>query len=320
VSLRSILFFTFKIHQAEATMKKFTYLVPKTLDEAVSLRQSHGDGAMYVAGGTDVVVKVKSGKIAPDYLISLKRIAGQAQLRMQPDTGELHIGALVTHRTLEKSPLIQHGYPIIHDAVRHIGSLQIRNVATIGGNLVNAMPSADGAIPLIALDARVCMYGAAGERSVDLIHFFEGPGQTVLNRDEILTEIVIPKQLPRTGGAYQKFGRRAAMELPLIGVGVLLSLEEGSNRCAKARVCLGVAAPTPLRTLGAERYLVGKEITEESLNEAGKLAAEESRVRDSIRGLAWYRREMVAVFVRRMGMVCLERIKAMETGGKGHEK
>ena len=110
---------------------------------------------------------------------------------------------------------------------------------------------------------------------------------------EILTEIIVPKQPARTGGAYQKFGRRAAMELPLIGVGVLLSLEEGSNRCSKARVSLGVAAPTPIRTLNAERYLVGKEITEETLNEAGRLAAEESRVRDSIRGLAWYRREMV---------------------------
>ncbi len=102
------------------------------------------------------------------------------------------------------------------------------------------------------------------------------------------------------------------MELPLIGVGVLLSLEEGSNRCTKARVSLGVAAPTPIRTLSAERHLVGKEITEETLNEAGRLAAEESRVRDSIRGLAWYRRDMVAVFVRRMGMKCLDRIKAME--------
>ncbi len=293
-------------------MKKFTYLVPKTLDEAVSLRQSHGYGAMYVAGGTDVMVKVKSGKIAPDYLISLKHITGLTQLQVNPDTGELHIGAFVTHRTLEKSSVIRLEYPIIHDAVQHIGSPQVRNVATIGGNLVNAVPSADGAIPLIALDARVNICGATGERNVDLIHFFEGPGQTVLGPEEILTEIIVPKQPARTGAAYQKFGRRAAMELPLIGVGVLLSLEEGSNRCMKARVALGVAAPTPIRTLGAEQYLVGKEITEETLSEAGKLAAEESRVRDSIRGSAWYRRDMVAVFVRRMGMRCLERINAME--------
>lgn len=291
-------------------MKKFTCLIPNTLDEAISLRQSHGDEAMYVAGGTDVMVKVKSGKIAPDYLIYLKHIIGLAQLQVNQDTGELHIGAFVTHRALEKASMIRLHYPIIHDAVQHIGSVQIRNVATIGGNLVNAVPSADGAIPLIALDARVNIYGDTGERNVDLIHFFQGPGQTVLRPGEILTEIIVPKQPARTSAAYQKFGRRAAMELPLIGVGVLLSLEEGSNRCTKARVALGVAAPTPIRTLSAERYLVGKEITEETLSEAGRLAAEESRVRDSIRGLAWSRRDIVAVFVRRMGMKCLERIKA----------
>ena len=134
-----------------------------------------------------------------------------------------------------------------------------------------------------------------------MIRFFEGPGQTVLQRGEILTEIVVPKQSARTAGAYQKFSRRAAMELPLIGVGVLLSLEDHSNRCAKAHVSLGVAAPTPIRTLNAERYLVGKDITEGTLSEAGQLAAEESHVRDSIRGLAWYRREMVSVFVRAYG-------------------
>ncbi|MFH0826085.1 MAG: xanthine dehydrogenase family protein subunit M [Pseudomonadota bacterium] len=291
-------------------MKKFTYLVPKTLDEAVSLRQSHGDGAMYVAGGTDVMVKIKSGKIAPDYLVSLRHINGPSRMNVNPATGELHIGAFATHRNLETSTLIRMHYPIIHDAVRHIGSLQIRNVATIGGNLVNAVPSADGAIPLITLDSRVNICGPNGERSVDLIHFFEGPGMTVLNPGEILTEIIVPKHPVRTGAAYQKFGRRAAMELPLVGIGVLLGLEEGSNRCTKARVALGVAAPTPIRTLGAEKFLVGKEITEEVLEEAGKLAADESRVRDSIRGSAWYRREMVSVFVRRMGMKCLERIKA----------
>lgn len=292
-------------------MKKFKYLVPKTLDEAVSLHQSHGDNAIYIAGGTDVMVKIKSDKIAPEYLISLCHIMGLDQLQENPDTGELHIGAFVTHRTLEKSSMIKKHVPILADAIQHIGSVQIRNVGTIGGNLVNAVPSADGAIPLIALDARVKIHGAMGERIVDLIHFFEGPGQTVLEHGEILTEIILPRQLARSAGAYQKFGRRAAMELPLIGVGVQLSLEEGSSRCVKARVCLGVAAPTPIRVLGAEGFLTGKDINEDILAEAGKLAAEESRVRDSIRGLAWYRRDMVSVYVRRMGMKCLDRIESI---------
>jgi carbon-monoxide dehydrogenase medium subunit len=292
-------------------MRKFTYLVPKTLNEAISLYQSHGDRAKYIAGGTDVLVKIKDGKLSPDYLISLKHIFGEDRPFRNQDSGELYIGAFLTHRMLEKSALIQQDYPILHDAVRNIGSVQIRNVATIGGNLVNAVPSADGAIPLIALDAKASLYGAKGQRSMELVRFFLGPGQCDLESGEILTEIVIPPLLPRTGGAYIKHGRREAMELPMLGVGVLLSMEEDLTTCAKARICLGVAAPTPLRCFQAETFLKGKRIDESTLAEAGKLAGEESRVRDSIRGVAWYRREMVGVLVKRMGLRALER-----AGGK----
>jgi CO/xanthine dehydrogenase FAD-binding subunit len=288
-------------------MKKFTYLVPKNLDEAVSLHESYGDRAKYIAGGTDVLVKVKEGKLTPDYLISLQKILKQDGPYVNPETGELFIGAFVTHRKIEKSSIVQLNYPVLHDAVKNIGSVQIRNVATIGGNLVNAVPSADGAIPLITLDGRAHIYGTKGDRYVDLLRFFLGPGQCDLERGEILIEIVIPALAPRTGSAYVKHGRREAMELPMLGVGVLLSLKEDLTTCAKARICLGVAAPTPLRCFAAEKYLVGKTVDENSLAEAGKLAGEESRVRDSIRGLAWYRREMVGVLVKRMGLKALHR-------------
>ena len=232
-------------------MRPFSYLVPKTLDEAISLLVSHGERAKYVAGGTDVFVKIKEGKFAPDYLISLKHIIGQDRPFLNHETGELYIGAFCTHRSIEQSTLVQHQYPIIHDAVKNIGSVQIRNVATIGGNLVNAVPSADGAIPLIALDAKAHIYGTKGQRSVELRRFFLGPGQCDLDGGEILTEVVIPPLAPRTGSAYIKHGRREAMELPMLGVGVALSLEEDLATCAKARICLGVAAPTPrqIRTL-----------------------------------------------------------------------
>ena len=283
-------------------MKKFAYLAPKNLDEAVSLHESYGGRAKYIAGGTDVLVKIKEGKLAPDYLISLKGILDQERPYLNHETGELSIGAFLTHSAIEKSSIVRLNYPILHDAVKNIGSMQIRNVATIGGNLVNAVPSADGAIPLIALDGKAQIYGTKGRRSVDLGRFFLGPGQCDLDRGEILLEIVIPPLLPRTGGAYVKHGRREAMELPMLGVGVLLSLEEDSTTCARARICLGVAAPTPLRCLEAEKYLTGKTVDDTSLAEAGRIAAEESRVRDSIRGLAWYRREMVGVLVKRMGL------------------
>jgi aerobic carbon-monoxide dehydrogenase medium subunit len=290
-------------------MRKFTYLAPKNLDEAVSLHESYGGRAKYVAGGTDVLVKIKEGKLAPDYLISLKGILDQERPYLNHETGELFIGAFLTHGEIEKSSIVRLNYPILHDAVKNIGSAQIRNVATIGGNLVNAVPSADGAIPLIALDGKAQIYGTKGRRSVDLRRFFLGPGQCDLDRGEILLEIAIPPLLPRTGGAYVKHGRREAMELPMLGVGILLSLEEDIATCARARICLGVAAPTPLRCREAEKYIVGKTVDETSLAEAGRIAAEESRVRDSIRGLAWYRREMVAVLVKRMGLKALERAR-----------
>jgi carbon-monoxide dehydrogenase medium subunit len=288
-------------------MRKFTYLVPKTLDEAISLHESYGERAKYIAGGTDVLAKIKEGKMTPDYLISLKHIIAQDRPFLNHETGELFIGAFVTHRNIETSSIIRQSYPIIHDAVSNIGSVQIRNVATIGGNLVNALPSADGAIPLIALDAKAHIYGTKGHRTAELRRFFLGPGQPDLDRGEILIELIIPPLAPRTGGAYIKHGRRSAMELPMLGVGVLLNLEADMTTLAGARICLGVAAPTPLRCLEAEKYLVGKPVDDNSLSEAGKIAAEESKVRDSIRGVAWYRREMVGVLVKRMGMKAFER-------------
>jgi aerobic carbon-monoxide dehydrogenase medium subunit len=290
-------------------MRNFTYLVPRSLDEAISMHEARSGRAKYIAGGTDVLVKMKEGKLAPDGLISLRHIIGQDRPFLNAATGELYIGAFMTHRSIERSPLVRDHYPILHDAVKNIGSVQIRNVATIGGNLVNAVPSADGAIPLIALDGKAHIYGPKGDRLIDLTRFFLGPGQCDLQGAEILTEVIIPRQAPRTGGAYTKHGRREAMELPMLGVGVLLGLEPDMVTCARARICLGVAAPTPFRAREAEKSLSGRPVTDETLAEAGRIAAGESRVRDSIRGLAWYRREMVGVLVKRMGLLALERAK-----------
>ncbi len=289
-------------------MHHFQYLIPHSVDEAISLVESHRTRARYIAGGTDMIVKIKEGKAAPDYLVSLKHIPDLERLTLDRETGELHIGALTTHRTLETSDMIRRRYPIIHDAVSCIGSVQIRNVATIGGNIVNAVPSADGTIPLIALDAKIRIVGPKGEREEELQHFFLGPGQNILEEGEILTTFIIPPLLPRTGSAYIKLSRREAMELPILGVGVLISLNDDLKTCARARISLGVAAPTPIRALSAERFLKGKVLDDAVLDEAGQIASEESRVRDSVRGVAWYRREMVQVLVKRMGRLSLERI------------
>jgi len=291
------------------SMKPFKYLSPTTVEEAISFYGQHSETAKYVAGGTDVIVKVKEGWLEPDFLISLKKITELSDLYKNEATGELSIGAAVTHAILEKSLMIRNEYPIIYDAVSNIGSLQIRNVGTIGGNLINAVPSADGAIPMIALDGVVLLHGPDGERSCAVKDLFIEPYKTILKPGEILKKITIPPQRPHTGSAYIKFGRRAAMELPLIGIGVLLTVEDDLETCTKARICLGVAAPTPMRAFEAEKLLVGKKINEDILRQAGETAADESKVRDSVRGKAWHRKEMIRVQVRRMGLACMEIIR-----------
>ncbi len=290
-------------------MKPFKYLTPTTTEEAISFYGQHSETAKYVAGGTDVIVKVKEGWMEPDFLISLKKIQELCELSRNEATGVLTIGAAVTHATLEQSIMIRSDYPIIYDAVSNIGSLQVRNVGTIGGNLINAVPSADGAIPLIALDGVALLHGPGGERSCEVKDLFIEPYKTILKPGEILKKITLPAQEPRTGSAYIKFGRRAAMELPLIGIGVLLNVAEDLETCTRARIVLGVAAPTPMRAFGAEKMLVGQKITEALLAQAGQAAADESKVRDSVRGKAWHRKEMVRVHVRRMGLKCMEIIR-----------
>jgi CO/xanthine dehydrogenase FAD-binding subunit len=282
------------------------YLRPKSMDEAISLNQRYGEKARYIAGGTDVIVKIKERQIHPEYLISLRGIPGLDQITYEE--GELRIGALATHRALELSAVIRKHFPILVDAVGNIGSAQIRNVATIGGNIVNAVPSADGATPLIALGAKMRLVGPKGERTMPLEDFFTGPGQTVLQQGEILREFIVPRLPPRTGGAYCKHMRRAAMELPILGVSVLLSLAEDMQTCVEARIGLGVMAPIPMRAKNAETVLKGKKLSADIFEKAGKVAASESKPRDTARGEAWYRREMVEVLIPRLAKIAIDRV------------
>jgi len=286
-------------------VNNFEYLMSTTINDAISLHEKYGEGAKYIAGGTDVMVKIKEGKISPQYLISLRHLQGLDHIIYEK--GELRIGAMVTHSMLERSPIIRKEFPILTDAVENIGSVQIRNVATIGGNIVNAVPSADGAVPLITLGAEVRVIGPKGERIMGLEDFFIGPGQTSLKSGEILVEFRIPKLLSHTGGAYWKHTRRAAMELPILGVAVLISLDDDMKTCTEARIGLGVVAPTPMRAKNAEAVLKGNKVDDEILKKAGEAAARECKARDSIRGKAWYRRDMVELFVQRMAIVAMKR-------------
>ncbi len=285
-------------------MIDYDYLKPKNLQEVFSLLETYGERAALIAGGTDVMVSIRSRKIAPEVLISLR---GLEEFSYINKSDAYHIGALTTHRMLETSPMVQNELSALYDGASQVGSVQIRNVATVGGNICNAAPSADTAGPLLALDATAVLQGPEGIRKVPLAEFFTGPSQTVKKPDEVLVEFEIPVEMGEFGSAYHKHSRRKAMDLPILGVAVSLKLD--GQRIADVRIALSVAAPTPLRARKAEEYLRGKELDERSLNEGGKIAAQEASPRDSLRGKAWYRKEMIETFVPRMALRALERLK-----------
>ncbi len=287
------------------TFRKFEYLEPSTINEAIMMLQQH-DGSLLLAGGTDLLVKMQDGKLAPQVLISLTSIPGLDTIRLEDSS--LSIGAMVTHSDLEKSALIRREFALLADAAREIGSPQIRNVATIGGNLCNAAPSADLATPLIALNAVVKLTGPNGERILPLENLFTGPSKTILAREEVMTEIKVPRLPPHSGGAFIKYAVRNAMELALISVSVVLTLDVESGVCTDARIAMGVVAPVPIRAKSAESVLIGKKLDEKLTEQAGLAAVEEARPRSSFRASAEYRREVLKVLMRRAINKASERV------------
>jgi aerobic carbon-monoxide dehydrogenase medium subunit len=275
---------------------RFEYLEPSTLDEAVALLGRHGEAAHVLAGGTDLLVEIREHLRRPRYVMNIKRIPGMSGLSYDPQAG-LRVGALVTARELELMPDVQRHYPGLAQALRELGSIQVRNRATLAGNICRASPSADTLPPLIADGARVRLHGGAGARELPLEEFFTGPGRTQLRPDELLTEIVVPPPPARCGKAYIKHGRRKAMELATVGVAVNVRLENG--RFGEVRICLGAVAPTAIRAARAEALLAGQAPDAARIAEAAQAAREESRPISNVRGSAEYRREMVAVLTRR---------------------
>lgn len=312
-------------------MVRYEYLRPASLEEALALLSEKGDDATLVAGATDVLVGIRRGKIAPRVLLSLKGVKGFDSI--EGDGAGARVGALATHRQVAESSLINASFSALSDAASHIGSPQIRNVATIGGNIANGLPSADGSCPLMIFNATVRIIGPAGERLVPIDQFYKGPGKTDLRHDEVLLGFILPPVPPGSASCYRKVARRNAMELAILGMAMMLAvdvvdaapLKEAFGRaapveglyealdaaeisCREARIALGVAAPTPIRAPGAEAVLKGSRLTTSTLSEAGERASEEARPRDTMRGAAWFRREMIRVLPKRMVFTCLERI------------
>ena len=276
-------------------MKPFSYFSPRTLGEAIDLLIKHAPEAKILAGGTDLLVEMKEGIVTPHYVIDLKNIPALNHIKLENQY--LKIGALVTVREIEVHPSVREHAGILAQAASLLGSLQVRNKGTIGGNLCHASPAADLAPPLLALEGKVGMIGKNGERMEDLENFFVGPGMTTLKSDEILTEIQVPLPPPGSTGIYLKFSPRKAMDLALVGVAALITLNTTSQICTRARFALGAVAPIPVRAKKSEKILEGQRIERELLQEVSDQAAEESRPISDIRGSAWYRKEVVKILV-----------------------
>ena len=311
-------------------MKGYEYYKPKTIEEAMHLMNTL-DGAQYIAGGTDVMVLIKKKKLLPLNLISLRNID---ELSYMDTTNGLKIGSATTHSGIVQNEFIKDHYAALFDAVSNIGSTQVRNVGTIGGNICNAAPSADTACPLLVFDANVLLTGEKGEHEISFDTFLLGPNKVALEKGEIVKGIRLPALGENTGSAYMKHTRRRAMELPIVGIAarasvdlngrgagwkeafakmknqadILKTIEAEKLVCQDARLAMSVVAPRPVRAKKAEKMLNGKIISEGLLDEVSEMAATESQPRDSIRGQAWYRREMVRVLTKRAILTVLERI------------
>jgi len=288
-------------------MIDYDYKKPQNLKEVFSLLKKYGPKATLIAGGTDVMVKIRKTKKAPEVLISLR---GLNDLRYIRKNDGYHIGALTTHRMLEQSDLVKNELSALHDGASEVGSVQIRNVATVGGNVCNAAPSADTSGPLLAFDATVILEGPEGRRSVPIADFFTGTYRTARNPEEVLVEFQIPAETKGFGSAYWKHSRRKAMELPLLGISVALRLSD-NKEISDARISLTVAAPTPIRAYKAEDFLAGKPLTDDVLREAGKIASSSDccSLRNSLRCESWYREKIIQVYVPRMARLAAKRIR-----------
>jgi aerobic carbon-monoxide dehydrogenase medium subunit len=275
----------------------FDFYQPTTLAEASRLLKDNGPGGRFLAGGTDLVIAMKEKGLLPKYIVDLKKVPGLTGIRENSD-GSIVIGALTSMYAIETSPLITKKFPFLAQSAAEVGSIQIRNRATIGGNMANATPSADTAPSLIALNATAKIASDCGERTISLEQFFRGPGQSVMNADEILTEITIPKTSPQLVGEYIKFSPRDMMDLAYIGVAVAYNLGRDKT-CDGVRIVLGAVAPTPIRAKNSETLLEGNILIEELAAKVGDEAARESKPISDVRSSADYRRAMVGVMTKR---------------------
>jgi carbon-monoxide dehydrogenase medium subunit len=284
----------------------FEFHVPGTWDEAVALMHDYGTDAVPLAGGTDLMILLERNQIAPRHVVSLAQIPHWNAMGVN---GGLTLGAGTTYRQLEKTPDVYRKYTALVEAARQVGGVQVRNVATVAGNLCNASPAADSVPPLLVMDALLTLYGPDGGRAWPIDQFIVGPRQVALREGELLRQIQVPALPPRTATVFLKAGRRRAMEISIVSVAARLTLDPDEETCRTARIALGSVAPTPIRARKAEMFLEGRALLTPALfREAAQLAIEVAEPISDVRASADYRRYLTGVMVRQALEQCWSQI------------
>jgi CO/xanthine dehydrogenase FAD-binding subunit len=288
------------------------YQAPKTVDEAVKLLAAHGEKARPLCGGTDLIIQLRAGVRRPEYVVDVKNIAEMRRISFSMQHG-LKLGAAVPAIEISESSDMQKYYPGLTEAAHLIGSLQIQSRASVGGNLCNGSPAADTTPALIALGAKCRVVGAKGERMVAAEDFCSAPGRTVLKPDELLVEFHIPTPARHSSDAYLRFIPRNEMDIAVVGVGAMVTLDLDDDRCVEARIALGAVGPTPIFAKEASQALAGKKLDNAAIDRAAQLAIAASSPIDDMRGTAEYRRHVVGVLTKRTLAKAAERARLSQS-------
>ena len=272
------------------------YFEPKTVNEALSLLAKYGEQAKVIAGGTDVMVDIKY-KEEPGCLVNIKKIPGLGTI--QENGGSLRIGPLVTIHEMETNNLVRDRLPVLWESCHQFASLQIRNTATIGGNICRASPSGETLAPLLVLEAKAKLAFSEGEKTEAFASFFQGPGKSSIGSKGLLTEIDVPYPAQGSRGVYLKHAVRGAMDIAMVGVAILVTPDAAKNSLQDVRIGLGAVAPTPMRATKTEAMLRGKSLNAALVKEAAAMAAAESSPISDQRSSAENRRWIVEALTRR---------------------
>jgi carbon-monoxide dehydrogenase medium subunit len=269
---------------------------PRSWDEAINLLANLGPEAKPLAGGTDLMIQMHRSLISPKHLVSLVNIPDWRYIQIN---GDVRLGAGVTFRQIEQASELPDEFKALKEAACQVGGVQVRNVATLAGNLGNASPAADSAPPLMVLDARCTIRSPDGERNAAISDLFLGPGETTLDSAELITEVLIPAPSGYSGSIFLKAGRRKAMELSIVGVAVRLTLEPETHRCEEARIALGAVAPTPIRIEEAEQILEGDVVSEANILRASQIVTDTIKPITDVRASADFRRYLAGEMVKK---------------------